>query len=114
MQAHPRAARKGHDTPATEGLGGTRPGSGPQSQVLPLAHREAGLVWQAGLRAFEWIDADPAGIPFPRFAQWVLRLAAEADAGLSRLPLRGQRRNSTGFPFSLNLRSRDHLTVGAR
>jgi hypothetical protein len=72
-----------------------------QPQVLPLARREAGLIWQAGLRAFEWIG-DPAHIPFPRNAQWVLAFEGAADAGLTRLPLRGQRRNWTGFPFSLS------------
>ena len=33
-------------------------------------------------------------------SQWVPEPRTPADAGLTRLPLRGQRRNLTGFPFS--------------
>jgi histidinol-phosphatase len=40
----------------------------------------------------------PACIPFPRIAQWVPE--DPADASSTRLPLRGQRRNLTGFPYS--------------
>jgi len=68
---------------------------------------------QAGLRAFEWVP-HPACVPFPRLhAQWAPSTTS-GDASFTRLPLRGQRRCWTGFPFSLSLRSRDHLSVLAR
>ena len=64
----PRAAREGLDDPARGGGGAERgwQQGKPQPSVLPLARREAGLGWQAGLRAFEWTLVGPACIPFPR------------------------------------------------
>jgi len=66
----------------------------------PLARREAGLVRQAGLRAFEWILGGSRLYPLPATLGAVGAGLNPADAGSTRLPLRGQRRNSTGFPFS--------------
>jgi len=46
-------------------------------------------------------------------AQWAPDLVS-GRCGFTRLPLRGQRRILTGFPFSLSQRSRDHLSVARK
>ena len=107
----PRARPHGRDSTPAAGRGWRRGGRGRAPEARPLALREAGLVRRAGLRAFEWTSGVPPASPSRAFRSG-RRSMAPADAGLTRLPLRGQRRNSTGFPFSRA--SRAGSPVGAR
>lgn len=66
------------------------------------------VCYQAGLRAYEGInpETDPGQSPSRAIAQWRKKLP------ITHLPLRGQRRTLTGFPFHSHktpLMSGEHL-----